>query len=75
MDLWVVTPCSLENSQGLGGTHRLHLQGRTVIQAENRQASSPARFHVSPNYTALQGRDGAIQICYSFVKPETVFLN
>jgi hypothetical protein len=30
---WVVTPCSSERAQRVGGTHHLHLQGRRVSQA------------------------------------------
>jgi hypothetical protein len=34
---WDITPCSpLEIKRRLGGTHRLHLQGRRINQARNR---------------------------------------
>jgi hypothetical protein len=61
----VVTPCSSENAQGLGATLLLHLHGRRVIQAENRQKqaeSTRVRFQLSQNYTELQPRGRIAQI-------------
>jgi hypothetical protein len=46
----VVSPCSCGRALRFGGTHRLHLQGRKLIQARNWDSSRQAEL----SYTALQ---------------------